>query len=63
MRIFSPSGEPTTRAVTCDLRRELEGAVAAEHQHLRMEGLALVRRQAVDEQPLAFLDAVLLAAE
>ena len=45
------------------LRRELEGAVAAEHQHLRMEGLALLRRQAVDEQALAFLDAVLLTAE
>src|SRR6478736_5179799 len=42
------------------LRSELERAIAAEHQHLRMEGLALLRRQAVDEQALAFLDAVLL---
>src|SRR6478752_5138179 len=41
------------------LRSELERAVAAEHQHLRMEGLALFRRQAVDEQALAFLNAVL----
>ena len=45
------------------LRRELEGTVAAEHQHLRMEGLAFLSRQAVDEKALAFLDAVLLSAE
>src|SRR4051812_12306230 len=45
------------------LRRELELALAPEHQHLRMEGLALRRRQSVDEQALAFLDAVLLPAE
>src|SRR5690242_21658800 len=45
------------------LRRELELPVAAEHQHLRMEGLAFLRGDAVDEQALSFLDAVLLAAE
>jgi hypothetical protein len=45
------------------LRRQLEGAVAAEHQHIRVKGLALLHRQAVDEQALAFADAVLLATQ
>jgi hypothetical protein len=31
------------------LRRELERAVAAEHQHVGMEGLALGRRNAVHD--------------
>src|SRR4029077_5266634 len=45
------------------LRSELEHAVAAEHQHVRMEGLAFGHGQAVDEQALAFAHAVLLPAE
>src|SRR4029453_8899185 len=34
------------------LGRKLERAVAAEHEHVGVEGLALLRRQAVDEQAL-----------
>ena len=45
------------------LRRELGLAVAADEQHLRVEGLALVDGEPVHEEPLALLDAVLLAAE
>src|SRR5262249_22896544 len=44
-------------------RRELGLAVAAGEKHLRVEGLALLGLQAVDEQPLALLDAVLLAPD
>src|SRR4029077_1128727 len=43
--------------------REIRRAAAAYQQDARLEGRALVRTQAVDEQPLAFGDAVLLAAE
>ena len=43
-------------------RRERPGAVAADEQHARLEGLALVRADAVDEQPLALADDVLLPA-
>ena len=32
-------------------------------QDVRVEGLALVRGKAVDEQPVSFADAVLLATE
>src|SRR3954453_2193320 len=45
------------------LGRELERTIAPEHEYLRMEGLPLLRGQAVDEQALALLDAVLLSAE
>ena len=38
-------------------------AVAADKKHARIERLPLVRLQVVDEQPLALLDAVLLAAD
>src|SRR5579871_470854 len=44
-------------------RREIGRAIPADEQDARLEGLALVHLQAVDEQPLALLDAVLLAAE
>src|SRR4029079_13866941 len=44
-------------------RREIRRAVAADEQDTRLESRALVRAQAVDEQPLSFGDAVLLAAE
>src|SRR5579862_5990583 len=44
-------------------RRDLRLAAPAGEQHLRVEGLALIGFQAVDEQPLALLDAVLLAAD
>ena len=45
------------------LRGQVGLAVAAEHQHIRVEGLALRGREAVDKQALAFADAVLLPAE
>ena len=44
-------------------RREIGRAVAADEQDARLDRRALVDAQAVDEQPLALLDAVLLAAE
>ena len=44
-------------------RREIGRAVAADEQDARLEGLALVDLEAVDEQPLALVDAVLLTAE
>src|SRR5262249_36641602 len=44
-------------------RREIGCAVAADEQDTRFERRALVLAQAVDEQPLALTDAVLLAAE
>src|SRR5206468_12613437 len=43
--------------------RQIRGALAAGHQDARLEGLAGLRLEAVDEQPLALLDAVLLAAD
>ena len=46
-----------------DRGREVGLAVAADEQHLRVEGLALVGLEAVHQQPLALLDAVLLAAD
>src|SRR5581483_5516260 len=45
------------------LRRELGFAVAADEEHRRVERLAVCVRELVHEQPLPFLDAVLLAAE
>ena len=45
------------------LRRDPDVALAADEQHRRMEGLAVGEREVVDEQPLALLDAVLLAAD
>jgi hypothetical protein len=44
-------------------RREIGRSVAAYEQDARLDGRALVLAQPVDEQPLALLDAVLLAAE
>src|SRR5262249_45730891 len=44
-------------------RGEVGAAVAPDEQDLRREGLALVGLEAVDEQPLALADAVLLAAD
>jgi hypothetical protein len=44
-------------------RRDRDVAVAADEQHLRREGGAVVELHAVDEQPLALTDAVLLAAD
>ena len=44
-------------------RREIGLAFAADEQDARIERLALVGLQAVDEQPLALPDAVLLAAD
>src|SRR5581483_3028887 len=44
-------------------RREIRRAVPADEQDARLERLALVDLEAVDEQPLALLDAVLLTAE
>ena len=46
-----------------DLGSELERAVAADHEHFGVEGLAFLGRHAVHEQPLALLDAVLLPAQ
>src|SRR3954451_4654233 len=46
-----------------DRRREVGLAVAADEQHLRAERLALVGLEPVHQQPLALLDAVLLATE
>src|SRR5919108_2547499 len=45
------------------LRRDVRFAVAAEKQHFRPNGLALVLGKTVHEQTLALPDAVLLAAE
>ena len=45
------------------LGREVDLPVAAEHEQRRMEGLPFVGLDAVDEQPLALLDAVLLASD
>src|SRR5579862_1191412 len=44
-------------------RREIGCAVAANKQDARLEGLALLHLEAVDNEPLALLDAVLLTAE
>ena len=62
MRIFSPSSWLRTRAVTVAVG-EGRRAVATEEQDARLEGLALVDLEAVDEQVLALADAVLLTAE
>jgi hypothetical protein len=45
------------------LRRQLRVAVSTEKEDVRVERLRLVVGQAVDEQALTLLDAVLLAAE
>src|SRR6185437_3105246 len=47
----------------CDRGREVGLAVAADEQHLRSERLALVGLEPVHQQPLALMDAVLLATE
>src|SRR5581483_4375186 len=44
-------------------RRDVRLAVAPDEQDARVERLPLVGLQAVDEQPLALLDAVLLPAD
>ena len=44
-------------------RREIALAVTAGEEHVGLEGLALVGREAVDEQALTLANAVLLAAE
>src|SRR5258708_1356343 len=44
-------------------RREVGRPVAADQEDARREGLALTRRELVDEQPLALSDAVLLTAD
>src|SRR3954453_3358432 len=61
--LFAQRGADHLRGHLGAARGELELPVAAEHQHLRMEGLALLRRQAVHEQALALANAVLLAAQ
>src|SRR5437763_5742616 len=45
------------------LRAQVRLAVAADEQHVGREGLALVGAKPVDEQPLPFVDAVLLPSE
>src|SRR5207253_4031603 len=45
------------------LRPQVGLAVAAEKEHVRRERLPLVGAEPVDEQPLPFVDAVLLAAD
>src|SRR5215204_5610723 len=45
------------------LRREIGVAVAAEHEDARLEGLALGHAEALDQQLLALLDAVLLPSD
>src|SRR5207247_1472443 len=45
------------------LRRQLGVAVAADEEHLRVEGRVLVHGEPVHEELLALLDAVLLATE
>jgi hypothetical protein len=42
---------------------ELRIAVAAEHEKVRVESLALLDGKTVDKQPLAFANAILLASE
>src|SRR5205823_3592940 len=44
-------------------RREIRRAVAADQQDARLNSRTLVGAEAVDEQPLALSDAVLLAAQ
>lgn len=46
-----------------DLVAELRLSVAAEEKDVRMERLALLHGEAVDEQPLALADTVLLSAD
>jgi hypothetical protein len=47
-----------------DARREVRlGVAAAREEDVGMEGLAFVRRQTVNEQPVALADAVLLASQ
>ena len=62
MRIFGPLTAPSTFAVTFRSPGSSTGvAVAADEQDGRRERRAVLLAQAVDEQPLALADAVLLA--
>ena len=64
IRIFSPELVADDRGRHLRVfGDELGRAVAADEQDVGVEGLALVPAEAVDEEPLALVDAVLLAAE